>query len=74
MRHTIFAILLLILAAQFAMAGAGNDQPTNINVTNPYSNNINWAQVCWNTTNQSDSLVMIGEQTLISHARSMMRR
>ncbi len=63
MRHTIFATILLILAAQFAVAGAGNDQPTNINVTNPYSNNINWAQVCWNTTNQSDSLVMIGENT-----------
>jgi hypothetical protein len=63
MRHTIFLAILLILAAQFAMAGAGNDQPTNISVTNPYSNNINWAQVCWNTVNQSDSLVMLGENT-----------
>ncbi len=61
MRHTIFAIILLILASQFALAGAGNDQPTNITVTNPYSNNVTWANVCWNTVNQSDSLVMIGE-------------
>src|ERR1700757_5237587 len=61
MRHTIFSTILLILAAPFAMAGAGNDQPTNIVVNNPYSNNINWAQVCWSTNNQSDSLVMIGE-------------
>jgi hypothetical protein len=61
MRHTIFITILLVLAAQFAMAGAGNDQPTNITVTNPYSNNINWAQICWNTNNPSDSLVMLGE-------------
>ncbi len=61
MRHTIFVTILLILASQFALAGAGNDQPTNITVTNPYSNNINWANICWNTVKQSDSLVMIGE-------------
>ena len=60
MRHTIFITISLILAAQFALAGAGNDQPTNITVTTPYSNNINWAQVCWNTNNPSDSMLMIG--------------
>jgi hypothetical protein len=43
------------------MAGAGNDQPTNIVITNPYSNNVSWGQFCWSTNSQSDSLVMIGE-------------
>ena len=61
MRTTIGIAALLIFAAQFAVAGAGNDQPTNIVVTNPYSNQASWAQICWNTNNQSDSLVMIGE-------------
>ncbi len=60
MRHTIVGAIFLVLAAQFAMAGAGNDQPTNIVVTTPYSNNVSWAQVCWNTNNPSDSLVMLG--------------
>ncbi len=63
MRHIIFITILLVVAAQFAMAGAGNDQPTNIVVTTPYSNNVSWAQVCWNTNNQSDSMVMIGTNT-----------
>jgi hypothetical protein len=61
MRNTIIGTIFLILAAQLAMAGAGNDQPTNIVVTNPYSNNVSWAQFCWSTSNQSDSLVMLGE-------------
>ena len=61
MRHIIFATILLMLATQFAMAGAGNDQPRNIVITNPYSNHVGWAQFCWNTNQQSDSLVMIGE-------------
>ena len=61
MRTTIGIAALLIFAAQFAVAGAGNDQPTNIVITNPYSNQASWAQICWNTNNQSDSLVMIGE-------------
>ena len=62
MRYTIIGTIFLVLAAQFAMAGAGNDQPTNIVVTNPYSHQVSWAQFCWHTQNQSDSLVMIGEQ------------
>ena len=62
-RKNILIGFLLFVAVQIALAGAGNDQPRNIVVTTPYSNNINWAQVCWNTNNQSDSLVMIGENT-----------
>ena len=62
MRNRILVTILLVLSAQFALAGAGNDQPTNIVVTTPYSSNINSAQVCWNTTQQSDSMVMIGEK------------
>jgi hypothetical protein len=63
MRHAIFVTILLILATQFALAGAGSDQPSGINITNPYANNVNWAQVCWNTAGQADSLVMIGQNT-----------
>ena len=62
MRNRILVTILLVLSAQFALAGAGNDQPTNIVVTNPYSGNINSAQVCWNTVNQSDSMVLLGEK------------
>ncbi len=58
--------LSLLLTPRCALAGAGNDQPTNIVVNSPYSNNINWAQLCWNTTNASDSLVMIGESNSFS--------
>jgi hypothetical protein len=61
MRNTLLIFALMILAAPLVMAGAGSDQPTNITITNPYSNNVNWAQFCWSTVNQSDSLVMIGE-------------
>ena len=61
MRNRIFVIAILLLSAQFALAGAGNDPPTNIVVSTPYNNNINLAQFCWNTVNQSDSMVMIGE-------------
>ncbi len=46
--------------SQWAQAGAGNDQPFNIVVTTPYQSNINWAQVCWNTTRQSDSMLLFG--------------
>ena len=60
MNKKIIVIAILMLAAQVAVAGAGNDQPRNIVVTNPYSNNVSEAQICWNTNNQSDSLVMIG--------------
>lgn len=60
MRSKILLIALLVLTAQFVVAGAGDDQPTNIVVTTPYANQVTWAQVCWNTNNQSDSLVMVG--------------
>jgi hypothetical protein len=60
MRNKMFVSVLLVLSAQFALAGAGNDQPTNIVITTPYSDNINWAQVCWNTAQQSDSMLLIG--------------
>ncbi|MFZ0705789.1 MAG: fibronectin type III domain-containing protein [Candidatus Korobacteraceae bacterium] len=60
MRYPTLIFAILLSATQLAIAGAGNDQPYNINVTNPYSNNVSWAQFCWNTHNQSDSLVMIG--------------
>lgn len=60
MRYKILIFAILLSAAQLAIAGAGNDPPHNITVTNPYSNNVSWAQFCWNTNNQSDSLVMIG--------------
>ena len=63
MRTKLIVIILLLFACQIAFAGAGNDQPTNIVVTTPYSNNVSWAQVCWNTKNQSDSMLMIGANT-----------
>jgi hypothetical protein len=61
MRNETFIACLVAFAAQAAMAGAGSDQPTNITITNPYKNLASQAQFCWNTVNQSDSLVMIGE-------------
>ncbi len=63
MHNKIIVAAILMFAAHIAVAGAGNDQPTNIVVTSPYSSNVSWAQVCWKTNNQSDSLVMIGENT-----------
>ncbi len=69
MRNRILVTALIVLTAQVAFAGAGSDQPTNIVVTTPYSDNINWAQVCWQTNNQSDSMVLIGE--LIDFSRQV---
>ena len=60
MPKKILVVAVLMFASQIALAGAGSDQPTNISVTSPYSNNVSWAQVCWNTKNQSDSMLMIG--------------
>ncbi len=62
MRKIVLVTALIVLAAQLAVAGAGSDQPTNIVVTNPYADNVSWAQFCWSTTKASDSLVMIGEE------------
>ena len=61
MRRIFLITALVMLAVPFAMAGAGGDQPFNITATSPYNGNLNQAQVCWNTTKPSDSLLMIGE-------------
>ena len=56
----LLSVTQLVWMTQLAIAQAGNDPPQNITVTNPYSNNVSWAQICWTTNNPSDSLVMLG--------------
>jgi hypothetical protein len=57
---TLATVMVVLTISTLALAGAGNDQPTNLTVTTPVLGNYNEANICWHTNNASDSLVMIG--------------